>query len=239
LIKNLLKAVGYLINIAAQRHQMIENIFPTPVYKIQYSGDLAELQQTVMPVLEKLFESVQLDNENYIKNSVTTDYSKLDPYHPYHPNSRNLVQQHGLTSYHTVRNLHTVLELQTYTEFLKKHLDIFWDYLGYKGRPKIQDTWANRYTTNSFIALHDHAVAPLAVAFYLKKPKDASNIIFVDQNISTLQKQPYAETQTFERELVVEEGDLVIFPGWVKHRTAPSASTQERIAICSNIKMEN
>ena len=37
----------------------------------------------------------------------------------------------------------------------------------------------------------------------------------------------------------VEEGDLVIFPGWVKHRTAPSASTQERIAICSNIKMEN
>ena len=43
------------------------------------------------------------------------------------------------------------------------------------------------------------------------------------------------ETQTL-REVACKTGDVIIFPGWLKHFTTPNKTDKERIVMTINIK---
>ena len=199
---------------------MIQNIFPIPIYKIKYSGDLGKLQQDVMPRLKEVFETSTADKQYYIQNN-------------------------GISCFNTNRNLHLMPELSPYLEFLNEHINVYWKYLNYGGKPQIVETWANRYATGSFVSFHNHSPIPIAVVFYLKKSKDSGNIVFGHPNEIILKHQPYSVLgadfdsysypNLFDHELDVEDGDIVMFPGWVNHKTKINAASEDKIIIASNV----
>jgi uncharacterized protein (TIGR02466 family) len=195
---------------------MIENIFAVSIYKTKYQGDIVELQNNVIPLLAPVFEETLKDNQGSMREG-------------------------GLCSYNVARNLQSIPELKDFVDFLTEHTNIYWNHLGYSGSPAIVEMWANRYSHGSFIDSHNHSPVPLTASFYLKKDKGSGNIVFEHPNEVILKHQPYSFDhrssyhQLFDHELNVEEGDLVIFPSYIRHKTIPNQTLTDRIIIGANI----
>ena len=195
---------------------MIENIFPIKIYKTNFSEGLEELKSILIPKLEPIFEKTKLNNQGSMRG--------------------------GLCSYNVARDLHHWPELKQYVSFLKTHISLYWNELGYGDTPKITETWANQYPPDSFIDTHNHSPIPITISFYLQKSKDSGNIRFTDPNEAVLKYQPFAGLASrdnyhnmFVREIEVVEGDVVMFPGWINHATSINNSTEDRIIIGTNV----
>jgi uncharacterized protein (TIGR02466 family) len=198
---------------------MIQDIFPTKIYKAKYQGDLHGLQDKVLPLLADVFSLTETDNQGSMRGD-------------------------GLCSYNVKRDLFSWNELAEIKTFIQESANAYWSELGYRKdrHPYIVEMWANCYRGDSFIDAHNHAPAPLTASFYLKKPANSGNLVFEDPNATLLKHQPYdailkreSYHLLFEQELDVEEGDLVIFPGYLVHKTRPNMSQDERIIIGANI----
>lgn len=197
---------------------MIELIHPIKIYKTKYTGDLARLKSVVIPKLNEVFEKTKSNNQ----------YS---------------MRYDGLCSYNVVRNLNQWDELQPYMSFLKEHLDIYWKELGYNQRckPNIVEMWANMYKQGSFIDAHNHSPIAITASFYLQKSCNSGNIVFEHPLETLLKHQPinYDDVDSygtlFDKEVIVEEGDLVMFPGWLRHKTTPNLDNTDRIIIGANV----
>jgi uncharacterized protein (TIGR02466 family) len=198
---------------------MIENIFPVQFYKTKYQGDVDQLYNSFKDILEVQFELTKTNNQGSMRYD-------------------------GLCSYNASRNLHKLQEFNEVTEFISYHMFKFWEELGFNKTPSVTEMWVNKYVPGSFIDTHNHAPILLTASFYLKKEKHAGNIIFEHPMETLLKFQPHKLLQDrdyyhtlFNHEVEVEPGDLVIFPGWLKHRTQPNNSSTDRIIIGANINI--
>jgi uncharacterized protein (TIGR02466 family) len=196
---------------------MINNIFPIKIYK-HTVNDVDKLLNTVKYWLDDSFEKTLTNNQGSMRNS-------------------------GLCSYNTSRELHKNIAFSPIVDIINYHVDIFWKELDYNYSPFIQEMWANKYVSGSFIDIHNHAPIPLTVSLYLKK--ESGNIVFENPLETILKHQPYKQLQDrnsyhtlFDHEVEVTAGDILIFPGWLKHKTYPNNSDSERIMIGANINYQ-
>jgi uncharacterized protein (TIGR02466 family) len=192
------------------------NIFPIQIYKTSY-GDVSDLCNTLLPLLEPVFEKTVKNNQASMRDN-------------------------GLCSYNAERNLHQLPEFKIVVDFITEHMNHFWHELGYSGSPFLYEHWANRYPPGAFIDIHNHAPIPLTASFYLKKEPDAGDLVFENPLETTLKHQPYAKLHNrdqyhalFDYNVEIAEGDLVIFPGWLNHRTQCNRSDSDRIILGANI----
>ena len=195
---------------------MIKNIFPIKIYKTNFAEDLEKLKSILIPKLEPIFEKTKLNNQGSMRG--------------------------GLCSYNVARDLHHWPELKQYVSFLKTHISLYWNELGYGDTPKITEMWANKYPPHSFIDTHNHSPIPITVSFYLQKVENSGNIRFTNPNDTILKYQPCIGLtdrnnyhNMFNTEIDVVEGDVVMFPGWINHATSINNSTSDRIVIGTNI----
>lgn len=197
---------------------MIENIFPTKIYKTSYSGSIQQLKKDLLPKFASVFDDVAKNNQGSIRGQ-------------------------GMCSYNVFRQMQHWPEVKLFLDFLQPHLILYWKELGFDETitPKINEMWANKYEKDSFIDLHNHSPVNITVSFYLSKPKDSGNIVFEHPLETLLKHQPIALDNVnnyhnwFQKEVEVNEGDVVMFPGWLRHKTTPSNSSQSRIILGANI----
>jgi uncharacterized protein (TIGR02466 family) len=201
---------------------MIENLFPVKIYKTKYTSNFDELRNVILPKLESVFNATVSNNQGSMRG--------------------------GLCSYNVVRDLHLWPELYPYVNFLNAHLPVYWKELGYNSMipPKIFEMWANKYTPHSFIDTHNHSPIPITISFYLQTNKDSGNIVFEHPNSTLLKHQPVHGLDDrntyhtlFDHEIDIEEGDIIMFPGWLKHKTTPNVSKNDRIMIGANVVAYN
>jgi uncharacterized protein (TIGR02466 family) len=197
---------------------MIIDLFPVKIYKVKYEHDLTGL-------LESL--STYIDFEN-IKN-----------------NNQGSMRGEGVCSYVDRRDLHELPQFQKLKSFIENHAKIYWQQLGYNEyyNPKVIEMWCNIYRNESFIDLHNHAPRTLTSSFYLRKESKIGNIVFEHPLSTLLKHQPYYIDKNnyhklFEEEIDAEGGDLIIFPGWLNHKTLPNGD-EDRIMIGTNICSES
>jgi uncharacterized protein (TIGR02466 family) len=190
---------------------MITNIFPTKIYKVKFTENLSTFKEKVMPILEEAFKKTLKDNQKSMRG--------------------------GLCSFNTVRDLHKLPEFQSYVDFVNQHLPIYWKELGYGGRPHITQMWANIYPPGSFIESHNHSPTNATINFYLQKSSRSGNIVFEHPTETLLRHQPFTEEsyKMFNYEVDAEEGDIVMFPGYLQHKSLPNRDVVDRIIIGTNV----
>lgn len=192
------------------------DLFPTKIYKTKYTGNLEELKQLLEPVLADSFEKAKTNNQIAMRGA-------------------------GISAFYVQRDLHTLSITQPLVEFINKHINAYWKELGYtnKVRPKLLHMWANNYTTGAFIDTHNHAPIPIVGVFYLNKEPGVANLVIENPNDIVLNHQPVDLGDTaykqFESEIDTESGDLVLFPGYLRHKTLPNTSNKNRIIIGINV----
>jgi uncharacterized protein (TIGR02466 family) len=192
----------------------IHELFSTKIYKNSYSGDLKNLQKSILPKLDDIFEMSKKNNQASMRNG-------------------------SICSVNVCNNLQDHIDLGDLLDFIKLSLKEYWENLNYIDADlKVYHVWANLYPPGSFIEKHNHSPAPLTASFYLKKPKDSGNIIFENPISTLLRYQPFKGLSdkdnydvAFDSLLEVKEGDVVIFPGWLIHKTEKNNSLDDRIII--------
>lgn len=154
---------------------------------------------------------------------------------------------------HTVRNgwqtgkyLHREEEFESLTTSIYDFFDqLVIDFYAPK-RPmelkhEITSMWATLTTTDGHCVEHLHPRAFMSGVYYLRVPTNSGNIIFKDP-------RPAAEWEdngliynkvASTSYIPVQEGMLLLFPGWLRHRTELNKSKEQRVSISFNIHQIN
>jgi len=195
---------------------MIKNIFPVQIYKTSNVNLAQSVLKKLKPKLDTVWDQSEIRNQGSMRAG-------------------------GLCSYDTVRDLHTWHETLEFCDFLKHHVELFWKELDYHSKPYIKSMWANKYVSGSWIEAHNHIPAVLSASFYLQQSNKSGKLIFENPQDAVLKHQPFSTIakgnycNLFDHELEIQTGDLVIWPGWLSHKTLPNNDQIDRIMIGTNI----
>ena len=114
--------------------------------------------------------------------------------------------------------------------------------LGWKTENKnisINAMWAIINKKNDFNVVHTHPNSYLSAAYYVSAPKNCGKFQVESLNIAKRHSYPEIlknnELNTHVAGLEVNEGDLLIFPGYLPHKVAMNESEQDRIVISFNV----
>ena len=126
--------------------------------------------------------------------------------------------------------------LQDYNKWLESRVFYVWHYLNYDGAmPRIINSWLNVHKRTGKTEEHYHNHAPLVVSSYLNLPKDSGFIEFRDPLEYHKYGLPYEAQEYLWNPIEIKTNDVLIFPGWIKHRTQESNSDEDRVVLTYNI----
>jgi len=119
-------------------------------------------------------------------------------------------------------------QLHTHNSIVKKLcdkvLDIILESSGRKNSTKppkfyIRKCWGAVYGKGDWTQEHNHAGSVYGWCYYIRMPKGTSPLVFPEADLSIHPK----------------EGELIVFPGIVKHSVPPCECEEKRIMIASNV----
>lgn len=101
---------------------------------------------------------------------------------------------------------------------------------------EVTQSWCNKHFRGGKTLEHTHSYTTFVAACYIKCPNGSGNIEFKDPLEYHKSGWPIIPELSLYREVPVQTNDVVIFPGWLKHRVQPSQSDEERVVMTFNIK---
>lgn len=106
--------------------------------------------------------------------------------------------------------------------------------------------WANVNRRGDFNAMHTHPDAILSGCIYLKVDSPEQGAI---QFLDAREGSPTSHWRCYTRlndsteltgqavTITPREGDILFFPGWLRHWVTPNLTDQERVSVAFNIRM--
>lgn len=191
---------------------MILNLFSLPIYKVNI------LDQIDVCNLEEKLQG-ELNRSSSKRSSLETNG--------------------GVSTYTTNCNLHLEEYAKTVSNIVLQHTKLYWKILDVDSRlePKIDQCWSNIHYENSLTIEHSHSLYPIVATLYVKAEKNSGDLVLVNPMEYGLTHIPYgvAIENKIETSIKVLTGDLVLFPGWVRHKTKENFSNEPRIVMSYNI----
>lgn len=190
-------------------------LFPTLVYRNFYQ-DYEEIETKLFPRLDPLFEETKSKNNVFMK-------------------------QGTLCSYHTYPDLHTrfIEETKPIIDFVEQCAKEYWGQCGYfqSLTPFVYQMWANKTPKDGYIDSHLHGNMPFTAVLYVRAEENQGNLFLENPLDTLLMTQPIGPNVPYPmgEEITVRSGDLVMFPGYLKHSVRPNRSDKERLILAFNI----
>lgn len=186
---------------------IVADPFPRYVYKFHYDFDWDNIKKEVYTQLDQVQNSSNLEVGNATS---TVDARYFGP--------------------------HTWNTFQPFMDWLNDPLLEVWERLNYtvgntNCRP--EQSWLNLHKNSGQTLEHAHGYVELVVTCYLQLPKNSGYIEYRDPLDQLKVNTPTYENASFY-EVPAVTGDILIFPGWLKHRTQPNSSDEDRIVMTIN-----
>jgi len=104
--------------------------------------------------------------------------------------------------------------------------------------PYVMQFWVNAVPRGGFVASHNHNPVPISGVFYINAEPHMGNLYLENPMELVLGKSAYhTETRTptrFTYEIESKSGELVFFPGWMRHHTKPNPTDEIRMSMAVN-----
>jgi len=104
---------------------------------------------------------------------------------------------------------------------------------------RIKEMWAIINKNGDFNVLHTHPNCYLSAAYYVKAPKKCGRFQIENPNIAKRNFYPEIkiknELNLQVAGIEIDEGDLLIFPGYLPHKVRANQSDEDRIVISFNV----
>jgi len=100
-------------------------------------------------------------------------------------------------------------------------------------------SWVNVHNKGGVTLEHHHGAAPLVAATYLDLPDNSGFIQFKDP--MEYQKGFRARKTNLDDWYTIpaKTGDVILFPGWLRHRTQPNETNLDRWVLTTNYIIAN
>ena len=101
----------------------------------------------------------------------------------------------------------------------------------------VNDIWYNVYTKNMYQENHRHYISLLSGIFYFKFDKEIHSPVIFHNNFFHEEYfySDFSDVNVFSYTPNVDEGSLIIFPGYMFHEVKPQTTDIPRITIAFNI----
>ena len=190
----------------------IQTAFSIPLYYVKPTDDEYELIQ------EELLEVHK--NTNY----------EIPPQFP--KNSSHLLTPKAFTA-----NIIKKYNCNSFLEFLKKSVKDYVFTLGYTGPMEyiIDSSWITKTTKGRSAVEHTHGSTDISGVYYIKTNGEDGNLCFEDPN-QKLVSNLIMELVVNQNTAPLEQGFLILWPGYLSHRTFVNQTDHERLSLSFNIK---
>jgi uncharacterized protein (TIGR02466 family) len=134
---------------------------------------------------------------------------------------------------------HTWAEFSKLQEWLNPRIDEAITRFQLMKQPyKVSNSWINKHPPGSWTDEHCHKGTQLTMAIYLQVPENSGRIVFKDPLEYHWWGDP--SDARYEKDgnwypVNVVEGDVVIFPGWLQHKTEVNNSNEDRYVLTINL----
>ncbi len=184
-------------------------LFPPLIWKHSYEFDL----EVLYPKISNIFNLVEKNSELEKGDAIST-VSLEDKLQP-----------------------HTWIELKEFQCWLGGKInEIRKEYDFVINHSEVSQSWVNRHLRTGETLEHSHNNSTFVVSCYIKCPPNSGNIEFKDPLEYHKHIYPVIPELSFYKEVPCQTNDVIIFPGWLRHRTQPNLTDQERIVMTFNIK---
>ena len=99
------------------------------------------------------------------------------------------------------------------------------------------ESWINEHKRGGWTGEHYHRGAYFVLVYYLSVPDGSGNLMVRDPleyHWSGFKSMPDRGIDNMWYPLEVKAGDLLLFPGWIKHKTEASLSDESRYIMSIN-----
>jgi uncharacterized protein (TIGR02466 family) len=195
--------------------------------------------------MQNSVDVINLHGSYIFKIHYNFDFQALKPLCQEIMNSANpefpLVENGGSTHQHR-KQPHKLPEFREYFEWLKFMVrEIAVQGMGYSTvyhKYSITNSWLNVHYQNGKTHPHVHSNTFMAAAAYLHMPENGGYFEAKDP-LEDLKSFYYHDTHDWMwREIPVVSGDILVFPGWLRHRTQENKSNEERWVLTTNFEQE-
>ncbi len=201
---------------------MLKDIFPVQIYEVDF------------PNYDKI-------KDGLLNDVMSLFNQNLDLY----ANHRLFNQSYSLegTAEGQYRNLHEVLDYPELMSWIKEHVQQYWTALKYSKfvKPEIHHMWANLTPKGGNIIQHNHSPFEIAGSFYVDASPDRGSLVLVDPNEMIRGRLPHYDSYEskqgryyFDHIVEPRPGKLVLFPGWLYHKTQKNPIDTPRVVIGLN-----
>ena len=193
----------------------ILNLFPEPIFKYKFDN-FKEFNTELSKYIYDLYKN---DSEKNILKSNQGGWHSPD---------------FEISKKDTVQNKFALL--------LQKYILNVCQNLGWKTENKqirIASMWSIINKKGDFNITHTHPNCFLSAAYYVKASKNCGK--FQVEGLNQAKKYSYPEVKNKNElntnifSLNIEEGDLLIFPGYLPHKVSENKSDEDRIVISFNV----
>jgi uncharacterized protein (TIGR02466 family) len=191
------------------------SLFPTKIYQDFYPK-VKELEQNLFPKLVEVFKDTEQNNNAFMRDGT-------------------------LCSYNVGADLHLRFpeETKDVVEFVEAAAREYWKECNYYSEmePYVFQLWANVTPPGGWIHSHLHGSMPFTGVVYIDASPEQGNIVIENPMDMVLMTQPIGPDVTYPmgHEVEVHSGDLVMFPGYIKHSVKPNTTDRPRLILGFNI----
>ena len=201
---------------------MLKDIFPVQIYEVDFPN-YDSIKDSLLADVLKLFNT---NLDLYAKHRLFNQSYSLEG------------TEEGM-----YRDLHKVLEYPELMSWIQEHVQRYWTALEYSSfvTPEILHMWANLTPTACNIIQHNHSPFEIAGSFYVDADPDRGSLVLVDPNEIIRGRLPYYDSHEskqgryfFDHVVEPRPGKLVLFPGWLYHKTQKNPSDIPRVVLGLN-----
>lgn len=184
----------------------------------------------------KVYES-QFTSYQYIKEETV---NKILPFFENKENAKHDLLKNSFSIANTIRDLHTRIDIKPIVDFINFSVNDYWTQLGFSKhlKPYILHMWANNVPVGGYLDSHNHNPNVIAGVFYINASPSMGNLRLENPLELLLGRMPWENNfnaVSFDHEIDVCDGKLILFPGWMKHRTLVNNIDDNRIVLGMNI----
>jgi len=125
-------------------------------------------------------------------------------------------------------------QMNVFVEELSKHIINYCQYLNYNGNCSITESWFSLFKKGNYGHVHHHGATDISGVYYIKTNGEDGNLFFETPN-PHLGTSKLFSNLTPRHEYKPEEGNLMLFPGWLMHGIQTNTTDNERISLSFNI----
>jgi uncharacterized protein (TIGR02466 family) len=154
------------------------------------------------------------------------------------PHQTDLEKNNGKSSSTNPQSPHMIYQFNSFYKWLSPMIEhVIVKEWGYDPKLKygIVQSWVNVHNKTGVTIEHAHGAAIMAISTYLQLPKDSGFIEYKDPMEYTKNFHQRTSLDWMWKQVPAITGDVLMFPGWLLHRTQPSNSDEERWVLTTNV----